>query len=69
LKGYLAVVGVIIYFLSGILGVGFVINFVFSFRKGNLSPWWFWPVGIVLIFALVVIAGNLMRLVGDKGDG
>jgi hypothetical protein len=63
LKGYLAVVGVIIYFLSGILGVGLVINFVFSLRKGDLSAWWFWPMGIVSIFVLVMIAGNLVRLV------
>ena len=65
LKGYLGVLVLIIYFLSGLLGVGLAIDFVWSLLKGNLSPWWFWPMGIVSIFVLVMIAGKLVRLV-DK---
>ncbi len=68
LKGYLAVVGVIIYFLSGLLGVGLAINFVLSLRKGDLSPWWFWPMGIASICVLVMMAGKLMQLVETQSQ-
>ena len=59
--------GVIVYFLSGLLGVGLAVNFVVSLRKGDLSPWWFWPMGIASICVLAMIAGNLVRLV-DEGN-
>lgn len=66
-RGYFGVLGIIIYFLSGLLGLGLVVNFVWSLLKGDLSPWWFWPAGIATVFVLVVVAGNLLRLV-DKND-
>jgi phosphotransferase system glucose/maltose/N-acetylglucosamine-specific IIC component len=67
LKEYLGVLGLIIYFLTGLLGVGLAINFVLSLLKGDWSPWWLWPVGIVSTFVLMMIARNLVRLV-DKGN-
>jgi len=47
--------------------VGLAVNFVVSLRKGDLSPWWFWPMGIASICVLAMIAGNLVRLV-DEGN-
>jgi hypothetical protein len=67
LRGYLGVLGLIVYFLSGILALGLVVNFVWSLLKGNLSPWWFWPAGVATVVVLMVIAGNLLRLV-DRQD-
>ena len=67
LRGYLGVFGVGTYILSGLFGLGLVVNFVLSLLKGDLSPWWFWPAGVVAILALMMIAGNLLRLV-DKNN-
>jgi hypothetical protein len=66
-RGYLGALGFCIYLLSGLFAVGLAGNFVWSLFKGDLSPWWFWPAGVVAIFVLMMIAGNLLRLV-DKSD-
>jgi hypothetical protein len=65
LRGYLAFSGVVVYLLSGLLTIGLAVNFVVSLIRGDLSPWWFWPLGIVSVVVLVIVAGNLMRL-ADK---
>jgi len=62
-RGYLGVLGFVIYFLSGLLALGLAVDFVWSLLRGDLSPWWFWPAGIAAVFVLMVIAGNLLRLV------
>jgi uncharacterized membrane protein YdcZ (DUF606 family) len=67
LRGYLGVLASGIYFLSGLLGLGLVINFVWSLIRRDLSPWWFWPAGIVAVFVLMITAGNLLRL-ADEND-
>jgi len=33
----------------------------------DLSPWWFWPTGIIAMFVLMITAGNLLRL-ADKNE-
>jgi hypothetical protein len=63
LGGYLGVLGLIIYFLAGLLGLGLAVNFIWSLLKGDLSPWWFWPAGVVAVIVLMVVAGKLIRLV------
>ena len=67
LRGYLGVLASGIYFLSGLLGLGLAINFVWSLIRRDLSPWWFWPAGIVAAFVLMITAGNLLRP-ADEND-
>src|SRR5262249_13009189 len=67
LKGFVGVVGFGIYILSGFLALGLAANFVWSLFKRDLSPWWFWPAGVVAIVVLMIVAGNLLRLL-DKDD-
>jgi hypothetical protein len=42
------------------------VNFVWSLIKRDLSPWWFWPSGIVAVFVLKIAAGNLLRLAKEN---
>jgi hypothetical protein len=67
LRGYVGVLGFGIHILSGLLTLGLAINFVWSLIKRDLSPWWFWPAGIVAVFVLMITAGNLLRL-ADEND-
>jgi hypothetical protein len=67
LKGYLGVLGFGIHILSGLFALGLAVNFVWSLIKRDLSPWWFWPAGIVAVFVLMITAGNLLRL-ADEND-
>ena len=67
LRGYLGVLGFGIHILSGLFALGLAVNFVWSLIKRDLSPWWFWPVGIVAVFVLMITAGNLLRL-ADEND-
>jgi hypothetical protein len=65
-RGYLGVIASGIYILSGLCALGVAVNFVWSLFKGDLSPWWFWPAGIVAVLVLMAIAGNLVRLADRK---
>jgi hypothetical protein len=67
LRGYLGVLGFGFHILSGLFALGLAVNFVWSLLKRDLSPWWFWPAGIIAVLVLMVIAGNLLRL-ADKND-
>jgi hypothetical protein len=67
LRGYLGVLGFGIHILSGLFALGLAVNFVWSLIKRDLSPWWFWPAGIVALFILMITAGNLLRL-ADEND-
>jgi hypothetical protein len=67
LRGYLGVLGFGIHILSGLFALGLAVNFVWSLIKRDLSPWWFWPAGIVAVFILMITAGNLLRL-ADEND-
>ena len=67
LRGYLGVLASGIYILSGLFALGLAVNFVWSLIKRDFSPWWFWPVGIITVLVLMIIAGNLLRL-ADKND-
>jgi hypothetical protein len=67
LRGYLGVLGFGIHILSGLFALGLAVNFVWSLIKRDLSPWWFWPAGIVAVFVLMITAGNLLRL-ADEND-
>ena len=67
LKGYLGVLGFGIHILSGLFALGHTVNFVWALLKRDLSPWWFWPAGIVAVFVLMITAGNLLRL-ADEND-
>ena len=67
LRGYLGVFGFGIHILSGLFALGLAVNFVWSLIKRDLSPWWFWPAGIVAVFVLMITAGNLLRL-ADEND-
>jgi hypothetical protein len=66
-RGYLGVLGVGVYALSGLFALGLAVNFVWSLIKRDLSPWWFWPLGVLAVLVLMIIAGNLLRLT-DKDD-
>jgi hypothetical protein len=66
-RDYLGVIASGIYALSGLCALGLAVNFVWSLFKGDLSPWWFWPAGIVAVLVLMAIAGNLLRL-ADQND-
>ena len=67
LRAYLGVLGFGIHILSGLFALGLAVNFVWSLIKRDLSPWWFWPAGIVAMFVLMITAGNLLRL-ADEND-
>ncbi len=67
LRGYLGALGFGIHILSGLFALGLAVNFVWSLIKRDLSPWWFWPAGIVAVFVLMITAGNLLRL-ADEND-
>jgi ABC-type branched-subunit amino acid transport system permease subunit len=67
LRGYLGVLGVGVYALSGLFALGLAVNFGWSLIKRDLSPWWFWPLGVLAVLVLMIIAGNLLRLT-DKDD-
>jgi hypothetical protein len=67
LRGYLGGLGFGIHILSGLFALGLAVNFVWSLIKRDLSPWWFWPAGIVAVFVLMITAGNLLRL-ADEND-
>ena len=67
LRGYLGVLGFGIHILSGLFALGLAVNFGWSLIKRDLSPWWFWPAGIVAVFILMITAGNLLRL-ADEND-
>jgi hypothetical protein len=67
LRDYLVVLASAIYILSGPFALGLVIDFVWSLFKRDLSPWWFWPAGVVAVLVLMIIAWNLLR-VADKND-
>jgi hypothetical protein len=66
LRGYLGVLGFGIHILSGLFALGLAVNFVWSLIKRDLSPWWFWPAGIVAVFVLMITAGNLLRLADEN---
>jgi hypothetical protein len=66
LRGYLGVLGFGIHILSGLFTLGLAVNFVWSLIKRDLSPWWFWPAGIVAVFVLIITAGNLLRLADEN---
>ena len=66
-KGLFRVLGFGIHILSGLFTLGLAVNFVWSLIKRDLSPWWFWPAGIVAVFILMITAGNLLRL-ADEND-
>ena len=66
LRGYLGVLGFGIHILSGLFAIGLAANFVWSLIKRDLSPWWFWPAGIVAVFVLMITAGNLLRLADEN---
>ena len=66
-RGYLGVLGFGIHIVSGLFALGLAVNFVWSLIKRDLSPWWFWPAGIVAVFVLMITAGNLLRL-ADEND-
>ncbi len=66
-RSYLGVLGFGIHILSGLFALGIAVNFVWSLIKRDLSPWWFWPAGIVAVFILMITAGNLLRL-ADEND-
>jgi len=66
LRGYLGVLGFGIHILSGLFALGLAVNFVWSLIKRDLSPWWFWPAGIVAVFVLMITAGNLLRLAEEN---
>lgn len=68
LRGYLAVIGFGIHVLSGLLALGLALKFVWSLIKRDLSPWWFWPAGIVAVVVLMIIAGNLLRLAEKNSE-
>ncbi len=67
LRGYLGVLGFGIHILSGLFALGLAVNLVWSLLKRDFSPWWLWPVGIITVLVLMIIAGNLLRL-ADKND-
>ena len=66
LRGYLGVLGFGIHILSGLFALGLAVNFVWSLIKRDLSPWWFWPSGIVAVFVLMIAAVNLLRLAEEN---
>jgi hypothetical protein len=66
LRSYLGVLGFGIHILSGLFALGLAVNFVWSLIKRDLSPWWFWPSGIVAVFVLMIAAGNLLRLAEEN---
>jgi len=66
LRGYLGVLGFGIHILSGLFALGLAVNFVWSLIRRDLSPWWFWPAGIVAVFVLMITAGNLLRLADEN---
>jgi len=66
LRGYLGVLGFGIHIVSGLFALGLAVNFVWSLIKRDLSPWWFWPAGIVAVFVLMITAGNLLRLADEN---
>jgi hypothetical protein len=61
-KGYLGVLGFGIHILSGLFALGLAVNFVWSLIKRDLSPWWFWPAGIVAVFVLMITAATCFDL-------
>ncbi len=66
-KSYLGVLGIGLHILSGLFALGLAVDFVWALLKRDLSPWWFWPTGIIATLVLIMIAGNLLRLV-DNND-
>jgi len=66
LRSYLGVLGFGIHILSGLIALGLAVNFVWSLIKQDFSSWWFWPVGIIAVLVLMIIAGNLLRLADEK---
>jgi len=66
LRSYLGVLGFGIHILSGFIALGLAVNFVCSLIKRDFSSWWFWPVEIIAVLVLMIIAGNLLRLADKK---
>jgi hypothetical protein len=67
LRGYLGLLGIGVHALSGLFALELAVNFAWSLFKGDLSPWWFWPARVAAVLVLMLIAGNLLRLL-DKDD-
>jgi len=53
--------GIAFYVLSGTLALGILADFVVRLFRWNLSPWWFWLVGLVSVGVLAGVARDLIR--------
>ena len=50
----------------GFFFLGFIFHFVVSLVRWDLSPWWFWPTGLIGLVGLKFLVMFLMG-VGEKG--
>ncbi len=48
--------------LSGLIKVGLVGAFVIDIFRWNLSPWWLWPLGVVLAVVLFNMGEDLIAI-------
>ena len=51
--------------LANILSLGLVIAFVVGIFKSDLSPWWFWPAGVVVI-VVCWLMGTCMAVLAEQ---
>jgi hypothetical protein len=52
--------GILVTMLGAMMGLGLAISFLRATFKWDLSPWWFWPVGVGTSVAVVFVGQLLM---------
>ena len=55
-------IGALLYLVEVFIGIGFVYHFIVALVRWDLSPWWFWPAGIIALAGLHWAAGLLMEV-------
>jgi hypothetical protein len=61
-RKFVTALAVLAHVSAGLIDLGLVGAFIVGIIRGSLSPWWFWPAGIVASIFLFIIGTVLLRI-------